>query len=254
MRWTERVCVCVCVCEQEMREGKGGRMNLNLRTAVVSLNRCADGALSASLVRCLTAPAALIEQLNQRTHTHLHAHTPFTISSNSTEDDLTRSGNNLRGGTIPILLLYNVLCVPIPLLYSMRQFFYSWHCAPVQIVVWQYIIGCGRLNLLSINLSICLSMIMMLCCSNLHNRNTGAVVMLLAFLIGPPTHSIKADRLSFSCLKTGILNFIKAWDQYLVKWIVVYFSSTPSLSVWFFCILSIDVRQPWNVSLVLRWS
>lgn len=46
-----------------------------------------------------------------------------------------------------------------------------------------------------------------LCCSNLYNRDTGVVVMLLAFLVGPPTHSIKADRLSFSYLKTSFLNF-----------------------------------------------
>ena len=68
---------------QEMREGKRGRMNLNLRTSVVSPNRRADGAicrdvsslsllppllsLPASLPRCLRATAALMEQLN---HSH----------------------------------------------------------------------------------------------------------------------------------------------------------------------------------------
>ena len=31
--------------EQEMRDGKRGRMNLNLRTSVVSLSRRADGAI-----------------------------------------------------------------------------------------------------------------------------------------------------------------------------------------------------------------
>ena len=62
-----------------MRGGKRGRMNLNLRTSVVSLSRRADGAICrdvSSLPRllssplgltppqCLSAAAALMERLN----------------------------------------------------------------------------------------------------------------------------------------------------------------------------------------------
>lgn len=65
-----------------MREAKIGRMNLNLRTSVVSPNRHADGA------NCLD-----VSPLSHREIEELNL-SPFKNSSNSTEDDLTRSGNN----------------------------------------------------------------------------------------------------------------------------------------------------------------
>lgn len=80
------------------------------------------------------------------------------------------------------------------------------------LVAWQFVIGYGLVSSSSLKMDCFLSIYLSqrLCCSNLYNRDTGVVVMLLAFLVGPPTHSIKADRLSFSYLKTGFLNFLKA--------------------------------------------
>lgn len=72
-----------------MREGRRARMNLNLRTSVVSLNRRADGAMCRDI-------SSLPRALGLSTSLSLFngSHPPFTISSHSTDDDITWSGNN----------------------------------------------------------------------------------------------------------------------------------------------------------------
>lgn len=84
---------------QEMREGKRGRVNLNLRTSVVSPNSRADGAICRD-VSSLPHPLARSTSLSLCHAPRLSAPPPypqlsaFAISSHSTEDDLMRSWNN----------------------------------------------------------------------------------------------------------------------------------------------------------------